>query len=364
MAIGKTGTFTATVLPNNASNKGLIWKSNNVKVATVSSSGKLTAVGVGTATITCTASDGSGKSAVCVVTVTNPSTVKVTSVALNTTKLNWVVGKTGTFTATVLPNNATNKAITWKSSNTKVATVSSSGKLTAVGVGTATITCTANDGSGKSATCVVTVQSGNITGTFITKPQVLVKDNDVVLTFKVNQSGTYALKGIEYDSKGETNDSVTWDEHAYKAGDVKEISISDTLAEMEQGKYIVFQITPKDDESSVVKSEKISITKSGEMNVDVSKITTSKSDENIILKANKNFEAGIYVIYAYENNTYDCSVESTKCAGNTSSLKFNDFWDDESITSMQIARVYDINVASDGSATCKVEMSDEFIPSK
>ncbi|EHJ02115.1 Ig domain protein group 2 domain protein [Clostridium sp. DL-VIII] len=156
-AVGKTGTFTATILPSNASNKGVTWKSSNIKVATVDSKGKLTAVGAGSATITCTASDGSGKYANCAVTVTKPSTVKVTSVALNTTKLNWAIGNIGTFTATVLPNNATNKAVTWKSSNTKVATVDSKGKLTAVGAGSATITCTASDGSGKYANCVVTV---------------------------------------------------------------------------------------------------------------------------------------------------------------------------------------------------------------
>ncbi|EHJ02124.1 Ig domain protein group 2 domain protein [Clostridium sp. DL-VIII] len=88
------------------------------------------------------------------ITANAVSIVKVTSIKLNTNKLNWTVGKTGTFTATIAPSNASNKDVTWKSSNTKVATVSSSGKLIAVGVGSTTITCTANDGSGKSATCV------------------------------------------------------------------------------------------------------------------------------------------------------------------------------------------------------------------
>ena len=156
--VGRSGSFTATVLPTNATNKAVTWKSSDTKVATVSSAGKLTAVAPGMATITCTAQDGSGKYATCEVTVTKP-VVKVTSVTLNTNAISWPVGRSGSFTATVLPSDATDKSVTWKSSNTKVATVSSAGKLTAVAPGTATITCTAQDGSGKYATCKVTVKS-------------------------------------------------------------------------------------------------------------------------------------------------------------------------------------------------------------
>ena len=83
--------------------------------------------------------------------------VLVTGIKLNTNSLNWPVGKSGTFRATVTPSNAKNKAVSWKSSNNKVATVDANGRLTAVGVGSATITCTANDGGGAKATCTVTV---------------------------------------------------------------------------------------------------------------------------------------------------------------------------------------------------------------
>ena len=82
---------------------------------------------------------------------------KVNNLTLNNTSLNLEKGNTSILTATVSPSNA---AITWSSSNTSVATVDANGKVTAVGVGTATITCTASDGSGKSATCDVVVTEG------------------------------------------------------------------------------------------------------------------------------------------------------------------------------------------------------------
>ena len=156
---GQTVQLTATVSPSNATNKALEWKSSNTKVATVSSSGKVTAVANGTATITATAKDDSKKSASCKVTVSIPSTtVPVSSVSLNQSSVTITRKWQNTqLTATVAPSNATNKALEWKSSNTNVATVDSSGKVTAVANGTTTVTATAKDGSGKSASCKVTV---------------------------------------------------------------------------------------------------------------------------------------------------------------------------------------------------------------
>ena len=73
----------------------------------------------------------------------------------------WKVGQKGRFTATVSPSNASNKGLTWASSNPKVATVDQNGNLTGVSVGSTTITCTAKDGSGVKATCKVTVVKNN-----------------------------------------------------------------------------------------------------------------------------------------------------------------------------------------------------------
>ena len=151
---GKEGTLTATITPSNATNQNVTWESSDTKVATVDN-GLVTAVAEGTATITVTTADG-GKTATCEVTVTQPAKTPVTSVTLDKTSLTLDVGGSDTLAVTVKPDNATNKAVTWSTSNKNVATVNN-GVVTAVGAGTATITAAASDGSGKTATCEVTV---------------------------------------------------------------------------------------------------------------------------------------------------------------------------------------------------------------
>ena len=148
---GNVETLVATVDPSDAA---LSWTSSNSAVATVSTAGKVTAVGNGSAVITASATDGSGKKATCTVTVTT----LVTGVSLNKSSLNLNEGASETLTVTISPSTASNKSVTWSSTNTSAATVDQNGKVTAVSKGTATITATANDGSGKKATCAVTVK--------------------------------------------------------------------------------------------------------------------------------------------------------------------------------------------------------------
>lgn len=88
--------------------------------------------------------------------------VKVTGITLNMSSLSLTEDDTYTLSATVSPSNATDKSVSWSSSNPSVATVSTSGKMTAVNAGTATITVTANDGSGVKATCSVTVNGADV----------------------------------------------------------------------------------------------------------------------------------------------------------------------------------------------------------
>ena len=156
---GRSTTVKATVTPTNATNKKLKWTTSNAKVATVNQSGKITAKGRGNATIKVMALDGSNKYATVKVIVKQP----VTSVKLNrNSAILKVKGnakqKTVTLRATVNPKNANNKSVSWKSSNSKIATVNSKGKVTAKKKGTCYITATAKDGSKKSAKCKIVVK--------------------------------------------------------------------------------------------------------------------------------------------------------------------------------------------------------------
>jgi uncharacterized repeat protein (TIGR02543 family) len=176
---GETETLTATVNPDNATNKAITWSSGNTAVATVSN-GTITAVAAGNTTITVTTADG-GFTAQCEVAVS----VSVTGVTLDESTLNLIVGETETLTATVNPDDATNKALIWSSDNTAVVTVSSSGLVTPVKSGTATITVTTVDG-GFTALCEVTVYPADmvriLAGTFMMGSPATEKDRQGIET--------------------------------------------------------------------------------------------------------------------------------------------------------------------------------------
>ena len=106
---------------------------------------------------TVTATNNSGSDSKEFTLTINPAPVLVTGVTLEPTSLTLFTSDTASLTATVQPEDATNKTVNWSSSNEAVATVDTNGKVTAVGEGNATITATAADGSGVSATCTVTV---------------------------------------------------------------------------------------------------------------------------------------------------------------------------------------------------------------
>jgi len=151
--IGKTVQLSATITPSTADDKSVTWSTSNSKLATVNQSGKVTAKAVGTATITVRTTSGN-KIATCKITV-NPTLV--TKITLSNTAANMIVGNTRTLKATVAPADATDQSVTWSSSNTKVAKVNQSGKVTAVGAGNVTIKATAKDESKKSASATITV---------------------------------------------------------------------------------------------------------------------------------------------------------------------------------------------------------------
>ena len=148
-----TAQLTATVKPENATNKSVTWISSDTNIATVSDTGLVTAVAPGSTTITVTTTDGE-KTATCAVTVTIP----VTGVSLDQTTLSLDKDETAQLKVTVAPADATNQSVTWTSSDPTVATVDTNGNVTAVGAGTATITVTTTDGS-FTAACTVTVKA-------------------------------------------------------------------------------------------------------------------------------------------------------------------------------------------------------------
>ncbi|MDE7412552.1 MAG: Ig-like domain-containing protein [Muribaculaceae bacterium] len=148
--VGESSTLEATINPSDATYKDLTWMSSNPGVVRVDATGKITGVSEGKADITATAHNG-------VKAVTNVSVipVEVTSIELSESNLHLGVGKSATLIADVKPENATDRTVTWKSSNEEVASVNNAGRVTAIGEGTATITATTSNGL--TASCLVVV---------------------------------------------------------------------------------------------------------------------------------------------------------------------------------------------------------------
>lgn len=152
LKVGEITKITASVLPENASNKAVAFASSSDAVATVDADGNVKAVGAGTATITATAKDGKGTNGTITITVKD----EATGVTLNHSSLNLKENETAQLTASVLPDTAS-QSVTYSTSDATIATVTNTGLVTAVKEGTAVITATAADGSGKSASCTVKV---------------------------------------------------------------------------------------------------------------------------------------------------------------------------------------------------------------
>lgn len=146
---GETNTLTATVSPDNATDKTVTWTSSDETVATVDTEGKVTAVKGGTATIKATAG---AKSAECVVTVKSPAE----EITLSDSSISLHSGDTKQLTATLSPEDCTD-SVRWTSNNEEAATVDENGLVTAVKPGTAIITAAAQ--SGVMDICTVTVDA-------------------------------------------------------------------------------------------------------------------------------------------------------------------------------------------------------------
>ena len=225
---GKTEQLKITYLPDyaTASIGTVKWTSSNEAVVTVDAAGKLTAKAAGKAIITAITSDGNVM--YCIVTVEN---IKVSKITITTTTSNKIAtGKKVTLKATVIPSNAYNKGVTWKSSNTKVATVSSSGVVTTkkkMGGKTVTITATAKDGSGKKASYKIYVKKGIVKKVYISGVKSVKAVKKLYLKGKTSASSG-ANRTLKWSSsntkyaKVSSKGTVT----TYKAGKKKSVKIT------------------------------------------------------------------------------------------------------------------------------------------
>jgi uncharacterized protein YjdB len=141
--LGSTGSLKANISPTNATDTTVTWTSSNETIATIDQSGVVTAIAVGEVTITAVTTDGAFE-AVASATVLP---ISVTGLTIEPSALKILLGSTGSLTANVVPENATNKAITWTSDDTSIATIDENGLVTGVSIGNVIITGTSNDGS-------------------------------------------------------------------------------------------------------------------------------------------------------------------------------------------------------------------------
>ncbi len=163
LKVGGTAEIKASVLPTNATNKTLTWKSSDTNIVKVDSNGKVTGVKAGKATITATTSNGiSGSIEITV----ESNTVPVTGITINgETVMSVKVGTVKLISYTISPSNATNKKVKFTSNNPSVVTVNSNGMIGALKAGTAVVTIATEDGNKTASVTITVTGTGSVTGT-------------------------------------------------------------------------------------------------------------------------------------------------------------------------------------------------------
>lgn len=207
---GESAKLTALISPSDATNKNVMWTSSDTSLVTVDSNGNIKAVGNknANATITVVTVDGKYKSTAKVTVKKKDVTVKVTGVKIDKTSVNLNYGQTTKLTATVSPSNATNKNVTWTSSDTSLVTVDSNGNIKAVGNknGSATITVTTTDSKYK-ATAKVTVKKKDTT---IRVTGVKIDQGTSGTTYLNMKDDMYLYLSATTSPSNATNKNVTW----------------------------------------------------------------------------------------------------------------------------------------------------------
>ena len=289
LSVGGKTTIKVKVIPEDATNKKLIYKSNDETVATVDSNGVVTAKSDGVASITIT--DETGKAKVTCRIIVNTA---VQGIKLNKTSLKMYVGNTETLVATITPSNATEKDYGWSTSDSSVVTVDKNGKITAKKIGKATIKVVTEDGN-KEATCEVEVTKYNSFGAY--KHVVILGIDGLGATFSKVSSPNFdrifknyayrhnaqceyvtisaqnwgsILTGVAYDVHGYTNSSIAANKHTSKG---KHLSIF----------YYVHKKFPS---ATLASASSWSPINNGIIENDIGvKLYSNGSDENITSKA-------------------------------------------------------------------------------
>ena len=206
-----------TVTPSSSASN-ITWSSSDTSIATVDASGTVSGVSPGECYVTATSSDGGFVFATIKITIN--STPPITNITLNETEKTIYIGdflNTVTLTPTISPSESAGVGVTWSSSNSSVASVDQNGVVTAVAKGTATITCNANDESGITASCLITVDelssttigSGGSNYTFNAPFHTVNNHNEVFLEYKASEIGKAGkIQAISFEEKGKSS-SVT-----------------------------------------------------------------------------------------------------------------------------------------------------------
>ena len=331
---GETTTLTATVLPENTTyGKSVKWSSSNVAVATVDLMGKVTAKRAGTAIITAISEN--GKTASCTITVNKKDTnITITEVRLNKSTETLKEGDTTTLTATVLPENTTDsKSVSWRSSNSEVATVDANGTVTAKRAGTAVITATSTNG--KTAGCTVTVSKKEIPITEISLDKssaTLTEGETTTLTATVLPENTTDSKSVSWSSSNsevatvDANGTVT----AKRAGTVvitatstngktagctvtvsrkeipiTEISLDKSSATLTEGETTTLVATVLPENTTYGKSVKWSSSNVAVATVDLmGKVTAKSAGTAIITATSENGKTASCTVTVNKKDTY------------------------------------------------------------
>jgi uncharacterized protein YjdB len=264
--VGESETLKVIHEPSDLPVPSYTWESSNEDVATITN-GKVTAMSVGEATIKVTAAE-LGLSASCKIKV-NP--VEAETIVLNTTNQELKIGDEFQLTATIEPENTTNKSITWESNDDKIATVTEEGLVKAVGVGKAIITVTSGN---VSVTCNIEVEPIQVTGISLSH-----EDIEIEITDEFKLQATISPEDA-------TNKKVIWQS---KNPNIAEVDDNGNITGVNEGNTIV-----------TAKTEEGNFSASCNVTVNLKGLRLTMSD----IKMLPNTEELIWVLYSTSDKAY------------------------------------------------------------